>query len=267
MDTTQWPRGIGIGLSKPMEGSSAITERKARPQEEQALKCPRCNSINTKFCYYNNYNLSQPRYFCKTCRRYWTEGGSLRNVPVGGGSRKNNRSSASASSKKPLDLTTPPNFSLSSSCSQKLKIQGGHDLNLAYQANSTSSSDYNNIKDLTLPFSSSSSSSSTSSHLSAMELLASKGFGSFVPVSGSETNTIYPSGSPPQEFRPRLGFSIDGYGRLKGVEETSGARLFFPFEELKKPPSTAEFEQNRGEGGDQSVGYWSGMLLGRGGSS
>ncbi|KAK1626928.1 hypothetical protein QYE76_001243 [Lolium multiflorum] len=31
----------------------------------------------------------QPRYFCKTRRRYWTECGSLRNVPVGGGSRKN----------------------------------------------------------------------------------------------------------------------------------------------------------------------------------
>ncbi|KAG6405411.1 hypothetical protein SASPL_133000 [Salvia splendens] len=31
----------------------------------------------------------KPRYFCKTCRRYWTEGGSLRNIPVGGGSRKN----------------------------------------------------------------------------------------------------------------------------------------------------------------------------------
>ncbi|RAZ36360.1 hypothetical protein DK853_48805, partial [Klebsiella oxytoca] len=21
---------------------------------------------NTKFCYYNNYNLTQPRHFCKT---------------------------------------------------------------------------------------------------------------------------------------------------------------------------------------------------------
>ncbi|XP_047338996.1 dof zinc finger protein DOF5.4 [Impatiens glandulifera] len=59
----------------------------------QALKCPRCESLNTKFCYYNNYNLSQPRHFCKNCRRYWTKGGVLRNVPVGGGCRKSNRSS------------------------------------------------------------------------------------------------------------------------------------------------------------------------------
>ncbi|XP_076921722.1 uncharacterized protein LOC143583253 [Bidens hawaiensis] len=56
------------------------------------LKCPRCGSLNTKFCYYNNYNLSQPRFFCKGCRRYWTKGGVLRNVPVGGGSRKTKRS-------------------------------------------------------------------------------------------------------------------------------------------------------------------------------
>ncbi|KAG6416602.1 hypothetical protein SASPL_124035 [Salvia splendens] len=54
-------------------------------------KCPRCDSTNTKFCYYNNYSLSQPRYFCKSCRRYWTHGGTLRNVPVGGGFRKSKR--------------------------------------------------------------------------------------------------------------------------------------------------------------------------------
>ncbi|CAE6185346.1 unnamed protein product [Arabidopsis arenosa] len=49
--------------------------------------CARCDSDNTKFCYYNNYSLLQPRYFCKNCRRYWTHGGTLRNVPIGG---KNN---------------------------------------------------------------------------------------------------------------------------------------------------------------------------------
>ncbi|XP_077241352.1 uncharacterized protein LOC143881900 [Tasmannia lanceolata] len=58
---------------------------------ELAPNCPRCDSSNTKFCYYNNYSLTQPRYFCKGCRRYWTKGGSLRNVPVGGGCRKNRR--------------------------------------------------------------------------------------------------------------------------------------------------------------------------------
>ncbi|EPS66325.1 hypothetical protein M569_08452 [Genlisea aurea] len=71
-------------------------DRRMRPHSHpnnhlQALKCPRCDSLNTKFCYYNNYNLSQPRHFCKSCRRYWTKGGVLRNVPVGGGCRKTKR--------------------------------------------------------------------------------------------------------------------------------------------------------------------------------
>ncbi|XP_072953944.1 dof zinc finger protein DOF2.1-like [Typha angustifolia] len=86
-------------------------ERKVRPHPDQALKCPRCDSTNTKFCYYNNYSLSQPRYFCKGCRRYWTQGGSLRNVPVGGGCRKNKRSSSSSAS--------PSSSSTSSSTSSK----------------------------------------------------------------------------------------------------------------------------------------------------
>ncbi|CAA7037381.1 unnamed protein product [Microthlaspi erraticum] len=110
MDTAQWPQEIVV---KPLEeivtntcpkpqppkpqqppavGAAGGAERKARPEKDQAVNCPRCNSINTKFCYYNNYSLTQPRFFCKGCRRYWTEGGSLRNIPVGGGSRKNKRS-------------------------------------------------------------------------------------------------------------------------------------------------------------------------------
>lgn len=89
-------------------------EKKARPADEQALKCPRCDSSNTKFCYYNNYSLTQPRYFCKSCRRYWTKGGTLRNVPVGGGCRKNRRPSSSSSKR--------PTSSSSSSSSQNLMI-------------------------------------------------------------------------------------------------------------------------------------------------
>lgn len=94
INSTATNSGSNSSSSKP---SSTSVERKVRPQKDQALNCPRCNSTNTKFCYYNNYSLSQPRYFCKTCRRYWTEGGSLRNIPVGGGSRKNKRSSSSSS--------------------------------------------------------------------------------------------------------------------------------------------------------------------------
>ncbi|KAL5166207.1 Dof zinc finger protein DOF2.4 [Glycine soja] len=78
-------------------GSMADRARMANIQEAPQ-KCPRCESTNTKFCYFNNYSLSQPRHFCKACRRYWTRGGTLRNVPVGGGCRRNKRSRGSSSS-------------------------------------------------------------------------------------------------------------------------------------------------------------------------
>ncbi|TXG50273.1 hypothetical protein EZV62_022797 [Acer yangbiense] len=86
----------GLDSSSPSGGdmltcSRPLIERRLRPPHDQAIKCPRCESTHTKFCYYNNYSLSQPRYFCKTCRRYWTKGGTLRNIPVGGGCRKNKK--------------------------------------------------------------------------------------------------------------------------------------------------------------------------------
>ncbi|KAG6420614.1 hypothetical protein SASPL_117149 [Salvia splendens] len=68
---------------------------------EPSPRCPRCDSTNTKFCYYNNYSLSQPRYYCKSCRRYWTHGGTLRNVPIGGGYRKSKRPRISSPSSPP----------------------------------------------------------------------------------------------------------------------------------------------------------------------
>lgn len=75
--------------------SSSTTNPKPSSENLNPLRCPRCDSSNTKFCYYNNYNLTQPRHFCKTCRRYWTKGGALRNVPIGGGCRKNNKTNIS----------------------------------------------------------------------------------------------------------------------------------------------------------------------------
>lgn len=94
------PPPSGGGGASVRSGSMSEQARVAKiPQPEAALKCPRCESTNTKFCYFNNYNLSQPRHFCKTCRRYWTRGGALRNVPVGGGCRRNKRSKGSNKSK------------------------------------------------------------------------------------------------------------------------------------------------------------------------
>ncbi|CAD6223703.1 unnamed protein product [Miscanthus lutarioriparius] len=82
------------GAARSGVGAGAAGAPVADPRAE-ALRCPRCDSANTKFCYYNNYSLSQPRHFCKACKRYWTRGGTLRNVPVGGGCRKNKRSRSS----------------------------------------------------------------------------------------------------------------------------------------------------------------------------
>ncbi|KAL4585583.1 hypothetical protein LXL04_010206 [Taraxacum kok-saghyz] len=75
------------GLESPKPQSSG---RQSKTLQPDPLKCPRCESTNTKFCYYNNYNKMQPRYVCKACKRHWTEGGILRSVPIGGG-RKNKR--------------------------------------------------------------------------------------------------------------------------------------------------------------------------------
>ncbi|KAK7247155.1 hypothetical protein RIF29_42032 [Crotalaria pallida] len=66
------------------ESEDGIEEKKV----DEIIPCPRCKSMETKFCYFNNYNVNQPRHFCKGCQRYWTAGGALRNVPVGAGRRK-----------------------------------------------------------------------------------------------------------------------------------------------------------------------------------
>ncbi|XP_021743430.1 dof zinc finger protein DOF1.3-like [Chenopodium quinoa] len=71
------------------EDSDGAGEQKQMRRPDKILPCPRCNSSDTKFCYFNNYNVHQPRHFCKSCQRYWTAGGTVRNVPVGAGRRRN----------------------------------------------------------------------------------------------------------------------------------------------------------------------------------
>ncbi|CAA3031545.1 dof zinc finger [Olea europaea subsp. europaea] len=274
-------------VMKPMEEIVTNTcpkpplERKIRSQKEQAVNCPRCNSTNTKFCYYNNYSLSQPRYFCKTCRRYWTEGGSLRNIPVGGGSRKNRRSlnTASSSSSSPsVSSKKVPDLVL-----QNPKIHDDQELNLGFSTQNDFKSineliqvpnfDINGNKEFNNP------SSSPSSHLSAMELLTgistSNGLNSFVPMLITEPNTVYSPGfsllPDHHQFKPSLNFSLNGnigtstaYGNFHGAQETNG-KVSFPFEDLKQVSSTNNTadhaEHNRDQHGD-STGYWNGMIGG-----
>ncbi|XP_059671138.1 dof zinc finger protein DOF1.4-like [Cornus florida] len=82
-----------------------VRRQQRQQQQSEQLDCPRCGSTNTKFCYYNNYNKSQPRHFCKACKRHWTKGGTLRNVPVGG-ARKNKRLKTSNTSSSTTTTTT-----------------------------------------------------------------------------------------------------------------------------------------------------------------
>ncbi|XP_073390414.1 uncharacterized protein [Physcomitrium patens] len=87
--------GLNDSRSPSGEGDSPVGTRGnggcIRDKLVKVIPCPRCQSMNTKFCYYNNYSVNQPRHFCRNCQRYWTVGGTLRNVPVGGGSRKKTR--------------------------------------------------------------------------------------------------------------------------------------------------------------------------------
>lgn len=247
--------------SKPSSNPSS-SERKTRPQKESA-NCPRCNSTNTKFCYYNNYSLSQPRYFCKTCRRYWTEGGSLRNVPVGGGSRKNKRSSSSSShssmSKKLPDLVVPITTPLLSQ-NPRIHHEHGQDLNLGFP----SSNDFKSFSELIQVPNFDVSKNTTRGMMN-----------SFLPIPIPDPNSVYSSSGqlmiPMPEFKiPSLSFSLDGMGGTygSGIHENSSGRLLFPFEDLKTSSTTTtthdghhNVEQNRDQNGDTN-GYWSGMLGG-----
>lgn len=77
-------RMLAKTASEGISQSSGSQTTVATPQEA-TLKCPRCDSLRTKFCYYNNHSLTKPRYYCKTCRMYWVKGGNLGSLLVGAG--------------------------------------------------------------------------------------------------------------------------------------------------------------------------------------
>ncbi|XP_010430606.1 PREDICTED: dof zinc finger protein DOF1.8 isoform X2 [Camelina sativa] len=286
MDTAKWPQEFVVKpmneivtntcLKQPNPPPPAATpvERKARPERDQALNCPRCNSLNTKFCYYNNYSLTQPRYFCKDCRRYWTEGGSLRNIPVGGGIRKNKRSSSnsnsssssspssSSSSKKPLFSNTPsplpqlnPKIGEAAAAATTAKVQ-----DLAFPQGFGNAHE---VKDLNLAFSQGFGigghhhhSNPLVSTSSALELLgisnssassnSRPAFMSFPNVHDYTASGFGMSYPQFQDFmRPALGFSLDGgYGGDPLHQEegssvtTNNGRPSLQFESLKLPVSS-----------------------------
>ncbi|GMH09303.1 hypothetical protein Nepgr_011144 [Nepenthes gracilis] len=308
MDTAQWPQEIAVKTMDEIVNNtcSSMTnnpcssakqnsslERKARPQKDQALNCPRCNSTNTKFCYYNNYSLTQPRYFCKTCRRYWTEGGLLRNIPVGGGSRKNKRSSSSSSSSSSTITSGSsskikiPDLGVSNSSqpsiSHDTKIHDGHDLNLGFQPNQefrglcefVQLPHVENTPRSQFPINSTSSVTGFA-NISALELLtgftSSRGvMTSFMPMPISDPNAVFSSGfSLQSDFKTALSFNLEGtesgyHDSLQGVPETSNGKLLFPFiEDLKQVSNASDQDNEQSREHEDSNGYWSGMLGGAG---
>ncbi|CAA6656341.1 unnamed protein product [Spirodela intermedia] len=271
MDTAQWPR-------------PQLMERRPRPPREHALNCPRCQSTNTKFCYYNNYSLSQPRYFCKTCRRYWTEGGSLRNrssnssssatitPPSSTGSTLASTSATSA--KRALDHphpSPPPPLPIASS-TQTSRFHQGQDLNLTFQQTHRTGDFCSTVSPNPLTCSSAASSGAQS----AMDLLrggvSCKGMSPFLPLMmAPDGGAVYSAGFGLQDFRSSsINFPLDGIagdGVYGNVQDGSG-RVFFPFEDLRRHVSSgdADVDQSRGQGGDPSV-FWNGVIGGGGGAS
>lgn len=60
------PRSGGGKASAPLEeGGGGGGKRPALPKPSGIVCCARCSSADTKFCYYNNYNVKQPRFYCK----------------------------------------------------------------------------------------------------------------------------------------------------------------------------------------------------------
>lgn len=72
-------RPAGISGRVATTGTDLPTQDTQRSFDvTQPYCCPRCNSMDTKFSYYNNHNKHQPRYYCRGCQRHWTLGGHVR---------------------------------------------------------------------------------------------------------------------------------------------------------------------------------------------
>lgn len=192
--TNEWPENQvnEKGLIMASSSSAAATTRvmmekpisqdQHQQQHQPPLKCPRCDSSNTKFCYYNNYSLSQPRHFCKACKRYWTRGGTLRNVPVGGGCRKNKRvkrpNPTSASAGAAAEVTTSSTAPSATANPTSLhQYSGGGHIDLSpspsHHMNPLFYSLLTNPSDLNLPY------PSFNSRVSNIDTSAGTGTGSF----------------------------------------------------------------------------------------
>ena len=54
-----------LPLARACEDDKKKSGAKSLAPPTTPLSCARCGSEDTKFCYYNNYNIKQPRFYCK----------------------------------------------------------------------------------------------------------------------------------------------------------------------------------------------------------
>ncbi|KAL3650575.1 hypothetical protein CASFOL_006978 [Castilleja foliolosa] len=239
MDTSQWPQGIE-SVVRAVETTTPTTKNNNNNKPNKELNCPRCNSNNTKFCYYNNYSLSQPRYLCKTCKRYWTVGGTLRSVPVGGASRKHKRPSSSSSKK----MIIPPKVSPQN--------PNGQTLNLDFNP-----STYNGVSQFgALPFGV--ISKNLVSHQNP-SFCSTSGFSNYnLPLMNSLVSIPVIPNSGFDDRNNMHDYVFNGYvNGLQGVDRenynaASSSRITFPFEELKQFDEQGKKRQQ----GDWNNGSW-----------
>ncbi|KAL1069612.1 hypothetical protein V6Z11_D12G278700 [Gossypium hirsutum] len=189
MEATQWEQGIGV--TKPM-AIGEYSRSSARVQKGEAnLNCP---------------------------RRYWTHGGSLRNVPVGGGSRKNKTSSS-----KKLD-----------------------DDHLTHQNPKIHEGDHHQVINLAYPPVVPAQAYNSSQRLP------------FMPEIGGANTGIYSSGFPVLDPGLKFssdGFGTGYDENHQGVEE-NGERLLFPVkEESKQVPMNTMNELDEDKEQGESTGH------------
>ncbi|KAF5201256.1 hypothetical protein FRX31_009157 [Thalictrum thalictroides] len=94
----------------PVDGGERIRQQpdvSAPDHTQKGLKCPRCESANTKFFSYKNQDKSKPCHFCNDCQQHWTLYGKLRDFPVSGGKRERRQPETSASYQGLIALECP----------------------------------------------------------------------------------------------------------------------------------------------------------------
>nr|CAD1844516.1 unnamed protein product [Ananas comosus var. bracteatus] len=287
MDTTQWPHQE-LGLVKPIEemmagvggGASAaagasrppaqLVERRARPQKEKALNCPRCKLHKHQKCPVGG-GLEKEQEIIFICTFHLLLHHHHTTTTTTTNNNNNNNNSNKKLMTHDISLSSP---------SHNIKFSQSQDLNLAFP--------YHSMPHEYTEFPNNSSCNTTTTANNININTTSEEWDKFFQRSRvvcAHALQEYPSGLGfLHDFRPptTLGFPLDhgvggggGGGEVAATVGGTGnyesslqeSRLLFPFEDLKPavPSNSGELEHNRMQSGDPP-GFWNGMIHGGGGS-